>query len=149
MTILTYAKRPPALGATWPRVSGHQGTYDLATAKGSLAVLAVCHWRGQRFSAGVQAVAEALCAADQAAEDADEDATGSKASALVRMWDLAVAAAAAAQALFGFLASVTIDDADTDSVAALDAATALLMHTGEQAQRLRADIGLDGGTDPR
>ena len=38
-------------------VAGHQGTYDLATAKAALTMLAVTCWRSQRLHAGVQALA--------------------------------------------------------------------------------------------
>jgi hypothetical protein len=63
------------------------------------------------------------------------------------MWDLAVTTAAVPEGLLGVLAGVTVDDADTDTVQALDAATALLVHAGDQARRLRAEIGLNDG-DP-
>lgn len=69
------------------------------------------------------ATAEAFTTADQAAHPTPDPG----ASPLVRMWDLAT----------------TTGDADTDAVAALDAATALLLNTGDQARWLRAEIGLD------
>ncbi len=52
-------------------VAGHQGTYDLATAKAALTMLAVTYWRSQRLHAGVQALAHAFTGAD--AHDGDED----------------------------------------------------------------------------
>jgi hypothetical protein len=91
-------------------VNQHQGTYDLATATGTLSLLAVCHWRSQRLAAGVQATAEAFTDADRGQEP--------ESSPLTRMWDLAAAAAAVPEALFGVLAGVTIDDADADTVQA-------------------------------
>ena len=57
------------------------------------------------------------------------------------MWDLAVPAAAATEALLSFLAAVTIDD-PRGSVQALDAATALLVSAGRRAARLRSAIGM-------
>lgn len=118
-------------------VNAHQGTYDLAAAAGALSLLAVCHWRAQRLAAGVQATAEAFTAADPGARP------GTDSSPLARMWDLATVAAAVPEALLAVLASVTTNDGGTGTVRALDAATALLMNAGDQARRLRAEIGLD------
>jgi hypothetical protein len=86
--------------------------------------------RAQRLAAGAQATAEAFTAADR-------DAAGRDASPLVRMWDLATAAAAVPEAMLAVLASTTVEAANTDTVAALDAAAALVS-AGDQARRLRA-----------
>src|ERR1035441_8018102 len=45
-------------------VASHQGTYDLATAKAALTMLAVAYWRSQRLHAGVQALARAFTGTD-------------------------------------------------------------------------------------
>ena len=58
------------------------------------------------------------------------------------MWDLAVPAAAATEALLSFLGAVTIDDDPRGSVQALDVATALLVSAGRRAARLRSAIGM-------
>src|SRR4051794_15646002 len=87
----------------------------------TLSLLAVCHWRSQRLAAGVQATAEAFTAADRRQEP--------ESSSLTRMWDLAVIAVP--EGLLGVLAGVSVDDADADTVQALDAATALLAYAGD------------------
>lgn len=68
------------------QVGEHQDTYDLAAARGAVELLAVCYWRAQRFSAGIQAVAATFKAADSSGGDPE-------ANPLARMWDLAVPAA--------------------------------------------------------
>ncbi|MGH3195133.1 MAG: hypothetical protein ACRDOH_08250 [Streptosporangiaceae bacterium] len=118
-------------------VAGHQGTYDLATAKAALTMLAVTYWRSQRLNAGVQALARAFTGAD--ARDGDEEPENSP---VKLMWDLAVPAAAATEALLSFLGAVTVDDDPRGSVQALDAATALLVSAGHRAARLRSATGM-------
>ena len=118
------------------QVDAHQATYDPATPKGALELLGVCHWRAQRLRAAVEAVAGTFI-------QADTSGTPTHASPLVLMWDLAVPAAAAPESLLAFLAGTATGDAGTGTVAALDAATALLMNAGDRARRLRAQIGLD------
>jgi hypothetical protein len=78
-------------------VAGHQGTYDLATARAALTMLAVTYWRSQRLNAGVQALARAFTGAG--AHDGDEEGRDEEPenSPLELMWDLAVPAAAAAE----------------------------------------------------
>lgn len=126
-------------------VAGHQGTYDLGTAKAALTMLAVTYWRSQRLHAGVQALARAFTGAD--AHDGDDDGEegwdeepGN--SPVELMWDLAVPAAAATEALLSFLGAVTVDDDPRGNVQALDAATALLVSAGRRAARLRSAIGM-------
>jgi hypothetical protein len=123
-------------------VAGHQGTYDLATAKAALTMLAVTYWRSQRLHAGVQALARAFTGAD--AHDGDEEGRDEEPenSPVELMWDLAVPAAAATEALLSFLGAVTVDDDPRGSVQALDAATALLVSAGRRAARLRSAIGM-------
>jgi hypothetical protein len=123
-------------------VAGHQGTYDLATAKAALTMLAVTYWRSQRLHAGVQALARAFTGAD--AHDGDEEGRDEEPenSPVELMWDLAVPAAAATEALLCFLGAVTVDDDPRGSVQALDAATALLVSAGRRAARLRSAIGM-------
>jgi hypothetical protein len=123
-------------------VAGHQGTYDLATAKAALTMLAVTYWRSQRLHAGVQALARAFTGAD--AHDGDEEGRDEEPenSPVELMWDLAVPASAAAEALLSFLGTVTVDDDPRGSVQALDAATALLVSAGRRAARLRSAIGM-------
>jgi hypothetical protein len=58
------------------------------------------------------------------------------------MWDLAVPASAATEALLSFLGAVTVDDDPRGSVQSLDAATALLVSAGRRAARLRSAIGM-------
>jgi hypothetical protein len=123
-------------------VAGHQGTYDLATAKAALTMLAVTYWRSQRLHAGVQALAHAFTGAD--AHDGDEEGRDEEPenSPVELMWDLAVPAAAATEALLSFLGAVTVDDDPRGSVQALDVATALLVSVGRRAARLRSAIGM-------
>jgi hypothetical protein len=123
-------------------VAGHQGTYDLATARAALTMLAVTCWRSQRLNAGVQALARAFTGAG--ARDGDEEGRDEEAesSPVELMWDLAVPAAAATEALLSFLGAVTVDDDPRGSVQALDAATALLVSAGRRAARLRSAIGM-------
>jgi hypothetical protein len=126
-------------------VASHQGTYDLATAKAALTMLAVAYWRSQRLHAGVQALARAFTGTD--AHDGDEDDEEGRdeepeSSPVELMWDLAVPAAAATEALLSFLGAVTVDDDPRGSVQALDAATALLVSAGRRAARLRSAIGM-------
>ena len=126
-------------------VAGHQGTYDLATARAALTMLAVTYWRSQRLHAGVQALARAFTGAD--AHDGDEDDEEGRDevpenSPVELMWDLAVPAAAATEALLSFLGAVTVDDDPRGSVQALDVATALLVSAGRRAARLRSAIGM-------
>jgi len=125
--------------------AGHQGTYDLATARAALTMLAVTCWRSQRLNAGVQALARAFTGAG--ARDGDEDEEEGRdeepeSSPVELMWDLAVPAAAATEALLSFLGAVTVDDDPRGSVQALDAATALLVSAGHRAARLRSAIGM-------
>jgi hypothetical protein len=128
-------------------VASHQGTYDLATAKAALTMLAVTYWRSQRLHAGVQALARAFAGADAHDGDGDEDDEEGRGeepenSPVELMWDLAVPASAATEALLSFLGAVTVDDDPRGSVQSLDAATALLVSAGRRAARLRAAIGM-------
>lgn len=120
----------------------HQGTYDLATARAALTMLAVTCWRSQRLHAGVQALARAFTGAG--ARDGDEESRDEEPeiSPVELMWDLAVPASAATEALLSFLGAVTVDDDPRGSVQALDAATALLVSAGRRAARLRSAIGM-------
>jgi hypothetical protein len=122
--------------------AGHQGTYDLATARAALTLLAVTCWRSQRLNAGVQALARAFTGAG--ARDGDEEVRAGEpeSSPVELMWDLAVPAAAATEALLSFLGAVTVDDDPRGSVQALDAATALLVSAGRRAARLRSATGM-------
>ena len=124
-------------------VAGHQGTYDLATAKAALTMLAVTYWRSQRLHAGVQALARAFTGAHDGDEDDEEGRDEEPENSPVElMWDLAVPAAAATEALLSFLGAVTVDDDPRGSVQALDVATALLVSAGRRAARLRSAIGM-------
>jgi hypothetical protein len=128
-------------------VASHQGTYDLATAKAALTMLAVTYWRSQRLHAGVQALARAFTGADAHDGDGDEDDEEGRGeepenSPVELMWDLAVPASAATEALLSFLGAVTVDDDPRGSVQSLDAATALLVSAGRRAARLRSAIGM-------
>ena len=123
-------------------VAGHQGTYDLATAKAALTMLAVTYWRSQRLHAGVQALAHAFTGADAHDSDAEGRDEEPENSPVELMWDLAVPAAAATEALLSFLGAVTVDDDPRGSVQALDVATALLVSVGRRAARLRSAIGM-------
>jgi hypothetical protein len=122
--------------------AGHQGTYDLATARAALTMLAVTCWRSQRLSAGVQALARAFTGAGQGDEDEEGRGEEPESSPVEMMWDLAVPAAAATEALLSFLGAVTVDDDPRGSVQSLDAATALLVSAGRRAARLRSAIGM-------
>jgi hypothetical protein len=118
----------------------HQGTYDLATARAALTMLAVTCWRSQRLHAGVQALARAFTGASDGDEESRDEEPES--SPVELMWDLAVPASAATEALLSFLGAVTVDDDPRGSVHALDAATALLVSAGRRAARLRSAIGM-------
>lgn len=120
--------------------AGHQGTYDLATARAALTMLAVTCWRSERLHAGVQALARAFTGARDGDEEGQDEEPES--SPVELMWDLAVPAAAATEALLSFLGAVTVDDDPRGSVQALDAATALLVSAGRRAARLRSAIGM-------
>jgi hypothetical protein len=121
-------------------VAGHQGTYDLATARAALTMLAVTYWRSQRLHAGVQALARAFTGArDGDEEGRDEEPENSP---LELTWDLAVPASAATEALLSFLGAVTVDDDPRGRVQSLDAATALLVSAGRRAARLRSATGM-------
>lgn len=122
-------------------VAGHQGTYDLATARAALTMLAVTYWRSQRLHAGVQALARAFTGAGDEDEEEGRDEEP-ESSPVELMWDLAVPAAAATEALLSFLGAVTVDDDPRGSVQSLDAATALLVSAGRRAARLRSAIGM-------
>jgi hypothetical protein len=115
-------------------VADHQGTYDLATGKAALMMLAVTYWRAQRLHAGVQALAHAFTGADTTGDGQD--------SAMELVWDLTVPAATATEAILCFLAGVTTGG-DGSTVEALDAATALLVSAGRRADRLRDHLGLE------
>jgi hypothetical protein len=123
-------------------VADHQGTYDLATARAALTMLAVTYWRSQRLHAGVQALARAFAGAGDCNGDEDGRDEEPESSPVELMWDLAVPAAAATEALLSFLGAVTVDDDPRGSVQSLDAATALLVSAGRRAARLRSAIGM-------
>ncbi len=127
-------------------VADHQGTYDLATAKAALTMLAVTYWRSQRLHAGVQALAHTFTGADarhseqDGGRDLEEEEPENSPVELV--WDLAVPAAAATEAILSFLGAVAVGDDPRGSVQALDVATALLVSVGRRAGRLRSAIGM-------
>lgn len=134
------AERAAAEADTDPadvEVSAYQDTYDKATTGGALELLVLAYWRAQRLTAGVKALRAQLTRTET-----ETERTG-KPSALAVVWDLIGPAAAAVEGLLGMEAHLTVTDDSKAMVAQLDAATALLVHLGGKAGRLRAHIGLD------
>jgi hypothetical protein len=76
-------------------------------------------------------------------QDDGVDQAGEPVSALGEVWRLTTSAAAASEGLLGILARLTVTDDATAIIAQLDVVTALLAGLGEQATRLRTEIGLD------
>jgi hypothetical protein len=80
-------------------------------------MLAVTYWRSQRLHAGVQALARAFTGARDGDEDGEEGRDEEPESSPAElMWDLAVPAASATEALLSFLGAVTVDGDPRGSV---------------------------------